>query len=268
MRKTKEMISVIIPMFNAEDTIIEALDSVRDQTVGSENFEIIVIDDGSTDNSSHLVENYIQENPELNILLMSQENKGVSSARNVGLMSSEGDYIAFLDADDVWLPEKTEKQIEYLRNDNFLVDFIATTINENKIFFPYFSKNNLAEVNFRKLLIRNGIPTPTVIFKKKILENTGFFDENQRYLEDHNFWLKISLQNTMYILDERLVIAGKGKRTFGVSGLSADISEMAKGAVKNLREMCDMKEITLPEYILYRIFYKAKYFLLLFRNLL
>lgn len=118
------------------------------------------------------------------------------------------------------------------------------------------------------MLIRNGIPTPTVIFKKKILENTGFFDENQRYLEDHNFWLKISLQNTMYILDEKLVIAGKGKRTFGVSGLSADLPEMAKGAVKNLREMCDMKEITFSEYILYRIFYKAKYFILLFRNLL
>lgn len=131
-------------MFNAENTIIEALDSVKNQTVGPENFEIIVIDDGSTDKSVKLVENYIQANPELNILLMNQENKGVSSARNMGLMSSEGDYIAFLDADDVWLPEKTEKQIEYLRNENFLVDFIATTINDNKIFFPYFSKNNLA----------------------------------------------------------------------------------------------------------------------------
>lgn len=268
MRKTSDMVSVIIPMFNAESTIVEALDSVKNQTVGSQEFEIIVVNDGSTDGGATLVENYAALNPEMNIHLLHQENQGVSAARNVGLMASEGDYIALLDADDVWLPEKIERQIEYLRNENFFVDFIATKINKNNLFFPYFSKNNLAKVTFRKLLIRNGVPSPTVLFKKKILENTGYFDENQKYAEDHNYWLKVSLNNKMYILDENLVIAGNGKRTFGVSGLSANLEEMEKGFQKNLKDMYALNKISLPEYLLYRLFYKAKYIVLFIRNTL
>lgn len=255
-------------MFNAESTIIEALDSVKNQTVGSWCFEIIVINDGSLDKSAKVVEDYMQSYPEFNIHLIHQENKGVSSARNAGLEIAKGEYIAFLDADDVWLPEKTEKQLVYLEDKLLKIDFISTKINGNKILFPYYVKNKIAKVTFRKLLIRNGIPSPTVLFKRKIVENTGFFDENQMYLEDHNYWLKVSLQNTMYILDESLVIAGKGKRPFGVSGLSANLSEMARGGVKNLQEMCDLNKITFLEYVVYRIFYKAKYIILLIRNLL
>lgn len=266
MRKTEEIISVIIPMYNAEETIVEALDSVKNQTVDPQLFEIIVVNDGSKDQSVQIVEEYKRLNPEMNILLWSQENKGVSAARNTGLMSSVGSYIAFLDADDVWLPMKTEKQIDYLRNENFFVDFIASKINQHRLFFPYFSKNNLAKVTFRKLLIRNGIATPTVMFKRKILENSGYFNEDQRCAEDHHYWLNISLKNNMYILDENLVIAGKGKRTFGVSGLSANLKEMEKGFQINLKTLFFSQKINGLEFILYRIFYKAKYLVLLLRN--
>lgn len=118
------VISVIIPVYNAEESIEKCLDSIKKQTWTGE-FEIIVINDGSTDRSGEILENYRQKNPEMPIQLIHQENGGVSKARNAGLKIAKGDYIALLDSDDEWLPEKTEKQMKYLVNKNFRVDFIT-----------------------------------------------------------------------------------------------------------------------------------------------
>ena len=92
----------------------------------------------------------------------------------------------------------------------------------------------MAEITFRKLLIRNEAQPSTVVFKRKVLENTGLFNETQRYAEDINYWLKVSLNNKMFILDEELLLAGEGKRTFGISGLSANLLEMEKENITNM----------------------------------
>lgn len=258
------LISVIIPVFNAESSIERALDSVKNQTWEGD-FEIIAVNDGSTDRSATVIENYMAKHPEMNVKLISQANGGVSKARNAALKIAKGDYIALLDADDEWLPEKTRKQMEYLDSSNYDIDFLATARN-NRILFPYTVKNNLAEITFRKLLIRNEAQTPTVIFKRKILQNTGYFDDQQRYAEDLHYWLRISLKNRMYILGESLVFAGRGKRTFGVSGLSANLPEMEKGFQKNLREMYMMKRLNGVEFVGYYLFYKFKYIVRLLRD--
>ncbi|WP_185146709.1 glycosyltransferase family 2 protein [Chryseobacterium sp.] len=258
------MISVIVPVYNAENSIERALDSISSQTWAGD-FEIIVINDGSTDRSSEIIEQYRQDNPQMNIVFKDQDNGGVSKARNAGLRIAKGEYIALLDADDEWLPQKTQKQMDYLENIDCDIDFLATARN-NRILFPYTIKNNVAEITFRKLLIRNEAQTPTVIFKRKILENTGFFDEQQRYAEDLNYWLRISLKNKMYILHENLVFAGQGKRTFGVSGLSANLPEMERGFQKNLREMLLMKRINTAEFVGYYLFYKFKFIVRLLRD--
>ncbi len=261
------IVSAVIPMYNSEKTIINALNSVKVQTLAMGEFEIIVINDGSTDNSQRLVEDYIEKNPEMNFQLFNQENKGVSSARNVGLKIAKGEYIALLDADDEWLPEKTERQLKYFENKSLNIDFLATKGNDKEILFPYtVDHNNLAEVTFRKLLIRTEILAPTVVFRRKVLENTGFFDDHQKYAEDVNYWMRASLNNKMYILNESLVFVGGGKRTFGVSGLSANLAAMEKGFIKNLKEMYMLKNINSVQYILLRFFYKAKYLLLLCRQ--
>lgn len=257
-------ISVVIPMYNAEKNIVEALDSVKHQT-GDFVFEIIVIDDGSTDESKKIVEQYISDNQLLDIKLISQTNKGVSSARNKGLKIAKYDFIALLDADDEWLPVKTERQIYHMEKEKS-IDFISCRVNDNPLLFPYNTEKELVKVNFNQLIFRNSIPSPTVIFKRKILDNTGYFSENQRYAEDINYWLKISLHNQIYILNESLVIAGKGKRSFGVSGLSANLSEMEKGHIKNLKDMRNMNKISFISYIFYRILYKMKYFVLILRT--
>ncbi|UOU98546.1 glycosyltransferase [Chryseobacterium daecheongense] len=261
------MISVIIPMYNAEKTIINALNSIKAQTsVQITDFEIIIINDGSTDNSRLLVEDYMNQNQEMKIQLINKANGGVSSARNAGLSVAKGNYIALLDADDIWMPEKTQTQIKYFEDKEMDIDFLATARNNNKILFPYTIKNNLAEITFKKLLIRNEAQPSTVIFRKKVLENTGYFDEDQRYAEDVNYWMKVSLHHRMYILNESLVIVGGGKRSFGVSGLSANLSEMRKGFEKNLKEMHFLGRITWLQYGLLKLFYKMKYVILVCRT--
>lgn len=261
------MISVIIPMFNAEKTIIRALDSVKNQDYDLHQFEVIIINDGSTDSSAKLAENYRDSHPELNIKIISQENGGVSKARNEGLKAATGHYIALLDSDDEWLPAKTQKQMKFLKDENLNVDFVTSLRNGEKIWFPY-KKNaiNLARITLRKLLLRVDGQTSTAIFKRKVLENTGFFDENQQYSEDANYWMRVSKNNSMYILGEELVFTGGGKRSFGVSGLSANLPEMEKGIQKNLREMYLSGRIHYFEYILFFIFSKLKYIVRIFKT--
>ncbi|WP_051349342.1 glycosyltransferase family 2 protein [Chryseobacterium gregarium] len=260
------MISIIIPVYNAESTIAAALNSVKAQTVGVQRFEVIVINDGSTDSGKEVVLDFIIENSDMNIQLIEQSNGGVSRARNAGLKIAKGKYIALLDADDEWLPLKTERQLAYLENEDFAIDFLATRRNDNRILLPYHVKNHLAEITFGKLLLRNEAQPSTVLFKRKILDNTGYFNDDQRYAEDLNYWMKISRNNKMYILDESLLIADGGKRTFGVSGLSANLHLMEEGFQRNIKEMYALKRIGWGQYFLLTLFYKAKYVLLLVRT--
>lgn len=261
------MISVIIPVFNAEKSVGNTLTSVKNQTWRGK-FEIIVVNDGSTDGSAAEIEKFRLQNADMNIQVIHQENQGVSAARNVGLKLAKGKFIALLDADDIWLPEKTERQLPYLNGEKANLDFISCRRLHHKLKYPFLAvTNKLAIVSFRKLLCRNEIPTPTVIFKTKILQNIGYFSESHCYAEDHNFWLKISLNHTMAILDEELVIAGEGKRSFGVSGLSGNLKEMEKGFQMTLRELYEVKHLSKIEFVFYRIFYKLKYLIRLSRNL-
>lgn len=259
------MISVIIPVYNSEKSIEKSLLSVKNQTWKGI-FEIIIVNDGSTDNSLKIIEDYQRENPDERIILINQENGGVSKARNTALKIATGEYIALLDSDDEWLPEKTERQMYYLENTNLNIDFLATRRTAHEIKYPYKIINNLAEITFRKLMFRNEAQPSTVIFKRKIIENTGFFNSDQRYSEDLNYWLKISFRNTMFILNEELLYAGSGKRSFGVSGLSGNLIEMEKGFQRNLREMYHLKKINSFEFKLYFIFYKLKFLFRVGRN--
>lgn len=260
------LISVIIPVFNAATTLVEALESVRNQTYKGD-FEVIVINDGSTDESSTVLLQYQKEHPEMKLQILHQENKGVSAARNLGLRKAQGDFLALLDADDVWLPQKIEKQMTFLTNQDLKIDFLGTARNNKKLLFPYIpKKNNLAEVTFRKLLFRNEITVPSVVFKKEILQSVGFFDEKRYHAEDVDYWLRISGHHKMYLLGESLLIAGGGKRTFGVSGLSSNLKKMHQGFLQNLKKMWQHKRISLPEYVFYFLFYKFKYLVLLLRN--
>lgn len=258
------MISVIIPLYNAEKSILTALDSIKNQT-GNFDFEIVVINDGSTDSSFEVVQKYTTENPQLNIILLNQPNQGVSSARNAGFKKAKGEFIALLDSDDEWLPEKTQKQMQLL--ETLEIHLIASARNNAKILFPYrLNKDQLAPVTFNMLLLRNEIHPSTVIFRKNVLEKAGYFNPDQRYAEDVFFFLKVAMHFKMYIFGESLVIAGGGKRTFGVSGLSANLKEMKKGFQQNVKELEKQGIISHWKGRFLHLFYELKYHLLVLRK--
>lgn len=246
------LISVIIPMYNSENTIVRALDSIVNQTYSCM-FEVLVVNDGSKDKSKKIVEDYIFSNKLNNFNLINQVNGGVSKARNTGLKLAKGNYIAFLDADDYWVADKLEKQIKYLTQG---FDFVCGLRNNEKITFPYKLANGYAVISLSKLLMKVVGQTSTAIFNRKVIENTGFFDEDQKYSEDANLWMKISKNNKMIILNQVLV---NTDNDYGNTGLSSNLIEMEKGVKKNLKEMYQLNRINYIQYLFFSFFSYLKF---------
>jgi len=260
MSEKNNTVSVIIPMYNARNTILRALNSVINQTYEVV-LEILVIDDGSKDNSSKIVADFISNNHgNIEIKLIHKQNGGVSSARNFGLQRARGNWIALLDSDDEWLPNKLHRQFEEIdRNGD--IDFIATTRNGERINSILWKKlSNLSKITVKNLLIRFVFVVPTVLFKRSILEEVGYFDERLKYAEEGNYFIRIASKFNCYLLNESLVITGGGKAHFGESGLSGNIKEMEKGELRNMRYAYDSKLINLIEYLFVVTFSLLKYF--------
>lgn len=243
-------------MFNAEKTIIKCLNSVVNQ-LPSENLEIIIVNDGSEDNSYTIVEKYIQEN-KYDIKLINQTNKGVSAARNRAIINSKYNLIALIDSDDVWLPGKLVHQLEILSR--YKVDFVGTLHNNLQLGFPYKLDGDIFKVTFNKLMIKMAPSTITSLFKKELIEKSGFYDENQKYTEDGNLWLRFSKNGSMIILNKNYAIAGDFKPLFGQSGLSGNLKGMYDGEVKNIKDMLTLKYINKPLFLIYYAYISVKYF--------
>lgn len=252
------MISVIIPTYNASSTIVRTLESVRKQTYPGK-FEIIVINDGSTDNSLQVINNYIAQNNNLNIKIIDKPNGGVSTARNAGMRMATGQYIALLDADDEWMPDKIERQMGIFERYPD-IDFLGTNRNDEffkKILWKRFQL--LTKISPRFLLVKFIFVVPTIVFKAALLKDIGYFDETQKYAEEGNYFIRIANKYNCYLLNESLVITGGGKAHFGVSGLSGNIKEMEKGELKNLRYARSLNVINGLEYHLLKVFSILKY---------
>ena len=255
-KNSKLKISVVIPMYNAEKTIVKCLQSVVNQ-LPKEELEVIVVDDGSQDNSLEIVESFINKN-DYNIRIIKQENRGVSSARNVGIKSSSYELIALIDSDDVWLKGKLIHQISILKKYN--ADFIGTLHNNLPLGFPYKLIGEIFEVSLHKMLIKMAPSTITALFKKSLIESVGYYDENQKYTEDGNSWLRFSMNGKMIILNKNYAIAGDFKPLFGHSGLSGNLEEMYKGELKNLKDILRLKYINFFQYIFYIFYTSLKYY--------
>lgn len=250
--------SVIIPVFNSKTTIISTLQSVANQTY--HNFEIIIVNDGNTDDSQLLIESYIKDHPGLKIIFLNKENGGVSTARNVGLRCATGDFVAFLDADDVWLANKLERQAQVLM-ENPHIDFLGTNRNGEHFTSVWFKKFDLLKrIGPRFLLVKFIFVVPTVVFKREIIDKIGYFDESQRYAEEGNYFIRICNQYKCFLLNESLAITGGEKPHFGFSGLSGNLKGMELGELKNLKDAHHMKIINKFEYLLLVLFSILKYF--------
>lgn len=253
------VISVIIPMYNSNDTIKSAIESVLNQTF-KKPIEIIVVNDGSIDECEKLVEDLILNNQTNRVIkLINKLNGGVSSARNVGIKESTGDLIAFLDSDDIWLPEKLQQQVnEIEKNPN--IKFIGT--NRNGELYPFFKKsqNHIYTLNAKEIIPKWYPHTSTAFINKEILLKTNLYDETRSHAEDGDLWLKITQYCDLYVLNEDLVYTGGGKRSFGESGLSANIPKMYEGEILALKGAKKRKQINIFEYFGFYCWLTLKYY--------
>lgn len=179
-------ISTIIPSYNSREYIKHCVDSVLDQTIKS--FEVIVVDDGSTDKTKEILTEYISQNK---ITYIKKENKGPASARNLGIKNANGDYIAFLDADDIWEKTKLQKQLQISENEN--TDVIHTGryfIGEEKL--EKASEKLNTEDKLINLIKNNFIINSSVFIKTEIAKKFSFDeDPNMFAVEDYFLWLNL-----------------------------------------------------------------------------
>lgn len=250
-------ISVIIPLYNGEITIKRVLSSILHQTYVNYIKEVIVVNDGSTDNSKRIVES-IAEGSLIKIVLINTTNGGVSHARNVGMTNATGKWIALCDADDVWFADKLEHQV-HLINQNEDIDFIGGNHIEEEQKYKLKTIKGLRKFTVTDLCIKTLPQTSTAVFKRNIFEEIGGYDEKQRYAEDGNFFMKIAANYNYYYDAKQVVTYGDGKKGFGDVGLSANIAKMHEGIVKNLKEMKSLGYISTVYYCFSMIVEKIKY---------
>ena len=200
--KAIEEISVIIPTYNRCDLLKRAINSVIKQTITPK--EIIIVDNGSTDQTYQMVSSLF---PEINYFI--EKKRGVSAARNKGILESKSKWIAFLDSDDAWKPTKLEKQIEFstFNQDKYRIIHTDETWYRNKKFLNQLKKHKKSGGNiFKNSLQLCCISPSSVVLKKQIFEEYGLFDENLEVCEDYDMWIRITAKEEVGFLDSPLVL--------------------------------------------------------------
>ena len=200
-------ISVIIPTYNRSRLLNRSLESVLKQTRQAD--ELIVIDDGSTDDTSMLIQ---EQYP--SVVFLRQPRRGASAARNSGIEKATGEWLAFLDSDDEWLPEKLERQMAAIEaNPEYL--FVHT--NEKWMYKgkPKSQKQKHQKFGgriFQKCLPLCVISPSSVLIHRSVLNQAGLFDEELPACEDYDLWLRISARFPVLFIDEELIIKHGGHR--------------------------------------------------------
>jgi glycosyltransferase involved in cell wall biosynthesis len=199
-------VTAIVPAYNAAAYLPHALDSVLAQTSGD--WEVVVVDDGSTDNTRAVVDSY---RPKLQgkLQYIHQSNRGLPAARNAGMRAARGEFIALLDADDVWLPNRLERGIALLETDPEIglvharvvrINRYGTITGQLKVDTKYMSGRIARHIYTR----RAHIVCPTVMFRRSCIETAGWFDEAMQATEDRDLWFRIALHYKVAYIDEVL----------------------------------------------------------------
>ncbi len=201
------LFSVIIPTYNREQFLEIALESVLDQTY--QDFELIIVNDGSIDNTSDLIQSYDDKR----IKYLYQPNNGVASARNLGLNFSKGEYIAFLDSDDRWNPQKLQITLNYIKRFPNISVFHTQEIWYRRGMFLNQKKRHKKPSGyvFRQALALCCIGMSTAVIKREVFDTVGEFDETLPACEDYDFWLRATHEFAIKLIDEPLTIKNGGR---------------------------------------------------------
>ena len=202
MSKNEALVSIVMPAYNCEKYVVEAINSILAQTY--RNWELLVLDDGSKDNTLRIIEEFSQKDSRIKAL-PNGKNMGVSATRNRGIELASGEWIAFLDSDDMWKPEKLEKQFEIVEKEAAEFLFTGSSyINEEGE--PYKGIFEVPEkITYKKLRNQNVISCSSVLVKKKYFEHIKM--EKDEMHEDYAVWLRIlKLGVTAFGVNEPLLI--------------------------------------------------------------
>lgn len=192
----KPRVSVVTPAYNAQALIGRTIQSVIAQTFSD--WEMIVVDDCSTDNTSGVVERWAEKDKRIQLKKLEQNFGGPAGPRNVGVQMARGEYVAFLDSDDIWHPQKLEIQLGIL--DSGTADFVCSRMkdfsSEKDIAFSEVGDCTFESVSFKKQSVRARIPTSSVIARKELLTANPFREDiSYKAVEDYHCWLRL-LQTT------------------------------------------------------------------------
>ena len=201
----EKIVSVIIPTFNRAWALEKAVDSVLAQDYKA--IEVIVIDDGSTDNTLDLLSGYGNR-----IQVISQQNKGVSSARNLGIKRSHGKFIALLDSDDAWEPDKISCQIGFFEQhpDALICQTEEIWIRNGKRVNPKVKHKKPSGMIFESSLHLCLVSPSAVMIRKKLFELKGVFNEDFPVCEDYDLWLRISADHPIFLIDKPCTVKHGG----------------------------------------------------------
>lgn len=201
------LVSIITPIYNAEKFLIDTLESVRHQTYS--HWELILIDDGSTDQSRALVERWMQQFPDLKLCYIRQENQGVSAARNHGFSYAKGDYVSFLDADDVWFPDKLAVDIQTIRNhqDPVCLIYSGYYVVNDKYRLTNIPKHlPISPYDFGSVVACNIFPSIALMHRNVFIQLNGFLDNKICSQEDRVFFVKACVYFPAFMTGERQVM--------------------------------------------------------------
>jgi len=247
----KPQVSVIIPTYNRGRVIKEAIDSVLAQDYTE--FELIVVDDGSTDHTSDVLDSYRNV-----IKVLSQKNRGVSAARNRGIAEASGKFIAFLDSDDLWLPHKLSTQVEFFNKtpDALICQTEEVWIRNGLRVNPKKRHKKPSGMIFKLSLELCLVSPSAVMIKRSLFDRVGEFDETLPACEDYDLWLRISSRFPIYLIDTPLIIkrgghddqlsSRAGLDKFRIKAIEKIIKskllsdDQHQAAVKTLKKKCDI----------------------------
>jgi len=198
-------VSVIIPTYNRGWILKEAIDSVLAQDY--KGFELIVVDDGSTDNTREILDSYGRD-----IIVLRQTNQGVSAARNRGIAEARGRLVAFLDSDDIWLPRKLLRQVDFFNSTP------AAVVNQTEEIWirngvrvnPKNRHRKPSGMIFERSLGLCLVSPSAVMIPKNLFNAVGVFDENLPACEDYDLWLRISCRYPVHLIDTPLILKRGG----------------------------------------------------------
>ena len=240
-------ISVVIPAYNAASTLSKAIESVLNQDIQGNPLELIIVDDGSTDGTSEIAARYVSTHPHC-ICLITQQNQGPSAARNAGIAAAAGKLIAFLDADDQWLPGKIAAQLSVFTQLPEIA-LVCTNMNNGRLW----GKPNIVLLKFKDLLWSNKVYTSSVLAKKSALLAAGGFNSQRRLSEDYELWLSISAIQPIALINAPYLVYQKN------SGTSSRLWAMERAELETYSIFYKKGLISSSTYTLLRYWSLAKF---------